>query len=107
MIIGHKDDTVTGTLLTDHADDPLYSQLAQWIGSETYGLQTCASNNGQMSLDLQQVPGCGWVAVSYVPKTEIVQDLTALTTLLSIIAVIAIAVMVCSPLSAIKLQKTN
>jgi len=93
MIIGHKDDTVTGTLLTDHADDPLYSQLAQWIGSETYGLQTCASNNGQMSLDLQQVPGCGWVAVSYVPKTEIVQDLTALTTLLSIIAVIAIAVM--------------
>ncbi|MET0016690.1 methyl-accepting chemotaxis protein [Oscillibacter sp.] len=93
MIIGHKDDTVTGTLLTDHADDPFYSQLAQWIGSETYGLQTCASSNGQMCLDLQQVPGCGWVAVSYVPKTEIVQDLTALTTLLSIIAVIAIAVM--------------
>lgn len=94
MIIGHKDDTVTGTLLTDHADDPLYSQLAQWLGSETYGLQTCASGDGQMCLDLQQVPGCGWVAVSYVPRAEIVQDLTTLTTLLSIIAVIAIAVMI-------------
>lgn len=94
MIIGHKDDTLTGTLLSDHSDDPFYSQIAEWIGSGTYGLQTCVSNGSQICLDLKQVPNCNWIAVSYVPKAEIVQDLTALTTLLSIIAVIAIAVMI-------------
>lgn len=93
MIIGHKDDTLTGTLLTDHSDDPLYTQIAQWISSGTYGLQTLVSNGGKICLDLQQVPGCPWIAVSYVPRAEVLQDLTTLTTLISIIAVIAIVVM--------------
>jgi methyl-accepting chemotaxis protein len=93
MIIGHKDDTLTGTLLSDHSDDPLYTQIAQWISSGTYGLQTCVSNGEKICLDLQRVPGCEWIAVSYVPQAEVLQDLTSLTALISIIAVIAIVVM--------------
>lgn len=94
MIIGHRDDAFPGTLLSDHADDPLYTQVAQWIADGAYGLQTCKSGSGTICLDLKQVPGCKWVAVSYVPRAEILRDLNSLTTLISIIAAIAIVVMI-------------
>lgn len=94
MIIGHKDDSFSGTLLSDHSDDPFYTQVAQWIADGAYGLQTCESDGGTICLNLKQVPGCTWVAVSFVPKAEILHDLSVLTTLISIIAVIAILIMI-------------
>ncbi|WP_293009042.1 MULTISPECIES: methyl-accepting chemotaxis protein [unclassified Oscillibacter] len=94
MIIGHKDDALSGQVLSELTDNPLYTQVSQWITGGVYGLQTFGSGNDAIALDLKQVPGCNWVAVSYVPRAEILQDLNFLTTLLSTIALVSIVILI-------------
>lgn len=94
MIIGHRDDALSGQVLSALTDNPLYTQVSQWITGGVYGLQTFGSGDDTISLDLKQVPGCNWVAVSYVPRAEILQDLNFLTTLLSTIALVSIVILI-------------
>ena len=94
MIIGHQDDSLVGTYLSDQPAGSLYAQAAQWIASGSFGLQTCRSGGQDICLAVEQVPDCAWIAVTYVPRAEILQDMQSLTALLAVISVVAIVVMV-------------
>ena len=94
MIIGHRDEALVGTLLADQSANSFYADLTRLIASGAFGLQTCKADGKEVCMDLEQVPGCNWITVTYAPKTEILQDLTTLTTLISVIAVVAIALMI-------------
>lgn len=94
MIIGHRDEALVGTLLADQSANSFYADLTRLIAGGAFGLQTCKADGKEVCMDLEQVPGCNWITVTYAPKTEILQDLTTLTTLISVIAVVAIALMI-------------
>lgn len=94
MIIGHRDEALVGTLLADQSANSFYADLTRLIAGGAFGLQACKADGKEVCMDLEQVPGCNWITVTYAPKTEILQDLTTLTTLISVIAVVAIALMI-------------
>ncbi|WP_352414940.1 methyl-accepting chemotaxis protein [Oscillibacter ruminantium] len=94
MIIGHRDEALVGTLLAHQSANSFYADLTRLIAGGAFGLQTCKADGKEVCMDLEQVPGCNWITVTYAPKTEILQDLTTLTTLISVIAVVAIALMI-------------
>jgi len=93
MVIGAADDTIVGSLLSGLKDNAMYEQIGKWIGDGTFGLQTCKLGGKSYYLDLQQVPGSKWVAVSYVPANEILQDQQKLSRTILIIAVAAIVLL--------------
>lgn len=89
MIIGHKDQTLLGSILSEQ-QDPMYAYVDQLIKTGSMGMRTFDSHGVQTYLDLQDVPGSKWTAVSYVPGSEVMADLNSFTRLIIVIAVASI-----------------
>lgn len=85
-IIGHKDDAMAGTILSDQKDS-MYQFADSQIREGAYGLSVCEDQNtAPVYIDIEKVPGSPWVAVAYVPRAEVMRDLNVLSQLIFIIA---------------------
>lgn len=93
MIIGHKDSSLVGTTL-DTQENAMYSYISKQINSDVTGLQTYTSPSGdQIYLDFATIPNSNWVAVSYVPNSEVMADINVLTGIIMGIAVFSTAIL--------------
>lgn len=93
-IIGHKEDTVVGTLLSDQKDE-MYAYINTLLQSGTLGLNTFKDQNGKETyINMKQIPGSNWTTVAYVPRDEIIADLNILTRKLVEIAVLGVVLLV-------------
>lgn len=101
-IIGHRDAQVVGKALTEAGG--LYSYAADLFQKGATGLQTYTESTGDSYVDLQPVPGSDWIAISYVPKDEVLRSINVLTWILVILALIAIIIL--SILIAFIIRKT-
>lgn len=86
-IIGHKDSSMVGTLLTDQSGY-LYTYAAESIQSGQTGLFQVSDKSGQeMYLDIREVPNSSWMVVSYVPYNEILAELSELNKTIITVAI--------------------
>lgn len=92
MIIGHKDPELLGGILSEQSD-PMYNYVATLLSAGTLGLQTFTNNGVDVYLDMEDVPGSRWAAVSYVPGNEVMADLNSFTRLIIAIAVCSILIL--------------
>ncbi len=88
-IIGHKDKSITGQILSQMTDG-MYAYVGQQILSGKTGLSLYEDTYIQMS----QVPGCDWMAVAYVSRAEVLQELLQLTISMLVVAGLAIFVLI-------------
>ncbi len=90
MIIGHKDDALLGTVLSEQKA-PIYPFVSKLIQGEKKGLQTFQDAGGDdMYLYLSDIPDSTWAAVAYVPRSEIMASVRSLVTNLVTIFVISV-----------------
>lgn len=95
VIIGHKNQELVGTVLGQQ-EDGMYQFAAEQILSGKTGLQTYVpKEGGQIYLDIERVPESDWVAVSYVPESEVIRDLNQLTRNVAALAVFALSILTC------------
>lgn len=92
-IIGHKDSNLLGTTL-DSQNDGMYSYISDQISNKVIGLQTYSDpKGGQIYLDFENIPNSNWIAVSYVPNSEVMADLNSLTGIIMGIALFSTVVL--------------
>lgn len=92
-VIGHKDESIVGTLLTEQKEG-MYSFVLQEVTVGATGLQTYEDKDGsQVYLDFENVPNSEWVAISYVPQEEVMEDIYQLVRFIAIIAVVSVIVL--------------
>lgn len=92
-VIGHKDPAIVGASLAEQKD-PMYSFALEQLSSGTNGLVTYTASDGtQTYLDFQAIPNSSWVAISYVPRQEVIAELNSLIHTIVILAVISIFVL--------------
>lgn len=93
MIIGHTDSDMLGKKMSE-LQDGMYSFIYQRISDAQTGLTAYDADNGDdVYLDIENVPESDWIAVSYVPKAEVLGDLNTLTQKIIAIAVISILIL--------------
>ncbi len=85
-IIGHRDRSMTGKLLSN-IPDGIYSYAAQQIGAGRNGLTVYQNTYVQV----EDVPGCDWAAVAYVSRGEVLSDLRRLAGIMAGMALLAVA----------------
>lgn len=85
-IIGHKDPAITGQSLGDLTDE-LYVFASQKINQRAAGLYL----DGSMYVQVAEVPGSDWMAVSYVSRAEVLAELQQLTFIMLAVALLAVA----------------
>ncbi len=90
IVIGAADGSVTGKTLDEIPSDTVYGQARQWVSGGSFGSHQGKVGGKTMYFYLQPVSGTNWVAVCYVPESEIMADANALTQVLTIIAIAAI-----------------
>lgn len=91
-IIGHQDKNILGKKLSD-MDNGIYTYAKQQINAGKMALSLYENTYIQVA----QVPGSDWIAVSYVSKSEVLrelQDLTVLMLFVSIAALLLVTVLV-------------
>lgn len=77
-IIGHRDESLVGTILTEQTDN-FYHSISELITSGSTGLQTYqGSDRNKTYLNIQPVPNSDWIAISYVPQAEVLSDINLL-----------------------------
>lgn len=92
MIIGHADQSVTGTEL--EAQGGMYQAVANYIADGVTGLQSYTQEDGeQIYLNIATVPGNDWLAVAYVPRNEVLSDLNRLSGHIVALAVVALIIL--------------
>ena len=89
-IIGHPDKKMTGRTLGEFKGD-MYAYAAKQIQAGTFGLSLYDDN---MYIQAAQVPNSDWVAVAYVSKSEVLNDLLTLTGMMVSVSVVAIIIAV-------------
>ncbi len=89
-IIGHKDEEMTGRTLSEFKND-MYAYAAGQIEKGEVGLSVYQDNT---YIQVAQVPGSEWVAVAYVSKSEVLQDLKTLTGMMASVAAAAVIIAV-------------
>lgn len=78
-IIGHKDSALVGTILSSQ-EDGMYPFIESLLSKDSQSLYTFEQEDkSQVYISIEQIPGCDWVTVAYVPKDEIMSDLNKLT----------------------------
>lgn len=93
MIIGHEDETLVGTVLTDQKDS-MYSFLSGLIAEKKYGIQIYDDpSSGPIYLNAMKVADSNWIVASYVPQNEVMKDLNTLTRNVIVLAVAAIFIL--------------
>lgn len=104
VIIGHGNQDLVGALLEEQADG-MYQFTARQLSSEAQGLMTYEAEAGdEIYLDIEKVPGSDWIAVSYVPRAEVLYDINKLTR--SVIALAVLALIVLTGLILILVRKS-
>lgn len=87
-VIGHKDADMVGVQLSGQ-EDVLYRGISEKIAEGQTGISTVASGSGEeMYIDIEQIPDCSWLVVSYVPHSEILSGLSQLTRIVIMVACI-------------------
>ncbi|MCI8430411.1 MAG: methyl-accepting chemotaxis protein [Lachnospiraceae bacterium] len=88
-IIGHKDPSVTGQILSK-MEEGMYAYASRQISEGKTGL----SLYGNTYIQVEPVPGSDWTAVSYVSRSEVLMELQQLTVSMLLVAVLAILVLI-------------
>ncbi len=88
-IIGHKDPSITGQSLSD-LEEGMYAYASRQISGGKMGLSLYEDTY----IQVENVPGSDWAAVSYVSRGEVLQELYQLTVSMLAVAVLAILVLI-------------
>lgn len=92
-IIGHREEALVGTAI-DSQSSALYTSVSQLIKGGVTGLQSCVGENGeQIYLNLETVPDSSWIAVAYVPGSEVMAGMNALTRNIIVIALVSVSIL--------------
>lgn len=87
-IIGHRDSSITGQKLSE-VDGMVYKYASEQVRAGKTGLFT----NDGMYIEVANVPGCDWIAVTYVSRSEVLHDLYTLAFSMLVLTVLAVAFM--------------
>jgi len=87
-IIGHRDSAMTGRKLGE-IDSGVYSYAGEQIRAGKTGLSVVDKNYVQV----ERVPGSDWVAVAYVSRSEVLQELLTLAVVTAALALAALLLM--------------
>ncbi len=88
-IIGHRDPSVTGKILSQ-MNEGMYAYAGQQIRQGKTGL----SLYDNTYIQVENVPGSDWVAVAFVSRGEVLQELRELTASMLVVAVLAVLVLI-------------
>ena len=88
-IIGHRDSAFVGQRLAEVSED-MYSYASSQIRRGATGLSTY----GNTYIQVEKVPGSDWMAVAYVSRGEVLQELHQLTVNMLLVAVLAVLVLI-------------
>lgn len=88
-IIGHKDEKMTGQILSE-IDDDMYAYVNQQIRNGSTGLSLYKNTY----IQVENVPGSDWTAVSYVSRGEVLEELHQLTASIFIVAILAVFLLI-------------
>jgi methyl-accepting chemotaxis protein len=88
-IIGHRDAEITGQRLGEMQDDT-YTYISSKVQQGSTGLELY--NNTY--IQIEKIPGSDWVAVAYVSRNEVLQELSQLTISMSAVAVLAVLLLI-------------
>lgn len=88
-IIGHKDEKMTGQILSE-IDDDMYAYVNQQIRSGSTGLSLYKNTY----IQVENVPGSDWTAVSYVSRGEVLEELHQLTASIFVVAILAVFLLI-------------
>lgn len=88
-IIGHRDPSVTGKILSQ-MNEGMYAYASQQIREGKTGL----SLYDNTYIQVENVPGSDWVAVAFVSRGEVLQELRELTASMLVVAVLAVLVLI-------------
>ena len=88
-IIGHRDPSVTGKILSQ-MNEGMYAYASQQIREGKTGL----SLYDNTYIQVENVPGSDWVAVAFVSRGEVLQELRELTASMLVVAILAVLVLI-------------
>lgn len=88
-IIGHRDPSVTGKILSQ-MNEGMYAYAGQQIRQGKTGL----SLYDNTYIQVENVPGSDWVAVAFVSRGEVLQELRELTASMLVVAILAVLVLI-------------
>lgn len=88
-IIGHKDPAITGQLLSE-MNEGMYAYANEQIRGQKTGL----SLYDNTYIQIEHVPDSDWIAVAYVSRGEVLQELQQLTASMLLVAVLAVLVLI-------------
>ena len=97
MIISTATDGYNGTDASEHASDAFINKLASEVMAGTSEVISVKGNDGEeYYVSFDKVEGTSWTMVSYVPKKDVLGELSKLqtVTLIIVIAVLAISTLV-------------
>lgn len=86
-IIGHRDETVVGKMLSE--SDGMYAYAEEQIQAGKMGLSLYEGTY----IEIAQVPGSNWIAVAYVDKAEVLAELYDLTRTMTTVSAVAVLVL--------------
>lgn len=86
-IIGHRDAAVVGEKLSE--SDGMYAYAGEQIRAGRTGLSIYENTY----IEIAEVEGSSWVAVAYVPRTEVLSELSALTNIMVKVSIIAVLIL--------------
>lgn len=88
-IIGHKDKEIAGKKLSE-----VGSSMYTYAGEQIQAGKTGLTLNGGTYIQIENIPGSNWVAVAYVSRAEVLEDLLQLTFNMLLVAAIAIILLI-------------
>lgn len=92
MIIGHRDSAMVGTELAKQ-NNGLYQFVASQLQSGHTGLFDYTDSGKSTYVDIQPISDSNWMAVAYVPQSEVMSELNLLTRNIILLACAAILVL--------------
>lgn len=88
-IIGHRDPAITGQILSE-MNEGMYAYANEQIRGQKTGL----SLYDNTYIQIERVPDSDWIAVAYVSREEVLQELQQLTVSMLVVAVLAVLVLI-------------
>ncbi len=86
-IIGHRDEAITGTKLSEGGGMYAYAEEQIQAGMRGLGLY------GNTYIQIAEIEGSSWIAVAYVSRAEVLAELQELTKTMVAVSVIAVLVL--------------
>ncbi len=89
MIIGHREKEIAGKKLSE-VSDGMYGYVSEQIRTGKTGLSLYEDTY----IQVENIPGSDWVAVAYVSRAEVLQELFRLTGSMLLVAALAVAILI-------------